>query len=68
MPGKKGRMDQANPLVPVLVDTHDEGRERKNVVVYGRFEELLDRINHMPEREHAWSILSSTSTGGNLEP
>lgn len=49
---------RANPLVSVLVDTRGEGREWKSVVVDGRYEELLDRIGHMPEREHAWSILS----------
>lgn len=58
MPGKKIEWMRANPLVSVLVDTRGEGREWKSVVVDGRYEELLDRIGHMPEREHAWSILS----------
>jgi nitroimidazol reductase NimA-like FMN-containing flavoprotein (pyridoxamine 5'-phosphate oxidase superfamily) len=58
MPGKKVEWMRANPLVSVLVDTRGEGREWKSVVVDGRYEELLDRIGHMPEREHAWSILS----------
>lgn len=35
-----------------------EGRQWKSVVVDRRYEELLDRIDQRPEREHAWSILS----------
>lgn len=49
---------RANPFVSVLVDTRGEGREWKSVGVDGRYEELLGRIDRMPEREHAWSILS----------
>ncbi|PTE08787.1 pyridoxamine 5'-phosphate oxidase family protein [Mesorhizobium helmanticense] len=58
MPGKKVEWMRVNPLVSVLVHTRGEGQEWKSVVIDGRYEELLDRIDHMPEREHAWSILS----------
>ncbi|TIO05582.1 MAG: pyridoxamine 5'-phosphate oxidase family protein [Mesorhizobium sp.] len=58
MPGKKVEWMRANPLVSILVDTRGEGREWKSVVADGRYEELVDRIDRMSEREHAWSILS----------
>ncbi|MGX8013493.1 pyridoxamine 5'-phosphate oxidase family protein [Mesorhizobium sp. ORM8.1] len=58
MPGKKVEWMRANPLVSVQVDARGEGRAWKSVVVDGRYEELMDRIDHMPERQHAWSILS----------
>ncbi len=58
MPGKKIEWMRSNPLVCVQVDTRGEGREWKSVIVDGRYEELLDRIDRAPEREHAWSILS----------
>lgn len=58
MPGKKVDWMRANPMVSVLVDARGEGREWRNVVVDGRYEELPDRIGQKRERDYAWSLLS----------
>ena len=58
MPGKKIEWMRANPLVSVLVEERQQGREWKSVVVDGRYEELPDRIGFKVQRDHAWSLLS----------
>lgn len=58
MPGKKIEWMRANPLLSVLVEERQQGREWKSVVVDGRYEELPDRIGYKVQRDHAWSLLS----------
>lgn len=58
MPGKKVDWMRASPMVSVLVDARGEGREWRNVVVDGRYEEIPDRIGQKRDRDHAWSLLS----------
>jgi nitroimidazol reductase NimA-like FMN-containing flavoprotein (pyridoxamine 5'-phosphate oxidase superfamily) len=58
MPGKKIEWMRANPLVSVVVEERNHGREWRSVVVDGRYEELPDRIGHKVQRDHAWSLLS----------
>jgi nitroimidazol reductase NimA-like FMN-containing flavoprotein (pyridoxamine 5'-phosphate oxidase superfamily) len=58
MPGKKIEWMRANPLVSVLVEEREKGREWKSVIVDGRYEELPDRIGHKVQRDHAWMVLS----------
>ncbi|RUM95964.1 pyridoxamine 5'-phosphate oxidase family protein [Pseudaminobacter arsenicus] len=58
MVGKKIEWMRLNPRVSVLVEEHVQGREWKSVIVDGRYEELPDRIGHIRERDHAWSLLS----------
>src|SRR5262245_5920570 len=58
MPGKKIECMRANAMVSLLIEEKEQGREWKNVVVEGRYEELPDRIGHKVERDRAWSLLS----------
>lgn len=58
MPGKKIDWMRANPLVSVLVEQKEKGREWKSVIVDGRYEELPDHVGHKRDREHCWSLLS----------
>lgn len=58
MPGKKIDWMRANPMVSVLVEQHEAGREWRSVIVDGRYEELPDRIGHKVERDYAWRLLS----------
>ncbi|KXF75648.1 flavin-nucleotide-binding protein [Paramesorhizobium deserti] len=58
MPGKKIDAMRENPLVSVLVEQQDGGREWKSVLASGRYEELPDRVGYKVERDHAWSLLS----------
>ena len=57
MPGKKIEWMRANPLVSVLVEAREHGREWRSVVVDGRYEELPNRAGHEVQRDHAWSLL-----------
>ena len=58
MPGKKIDWMRANPLVSVLVEERERGREWKSVIVDGRYEELPDRGEYKRQRDRAWSLLS----------
>ena len=61
MSGKKIEWMRANPLVSVVVEERQQGREWRSVVVDGRYEELPDRIGHKPERDRAWALLNKHS-------
>ncbi|WP_246674957.1 pyridoxamine 5'-phosphate oxidase family protein [Mesorhizobium sp. B2-4-11] len=50
-------MNAGKPLVSVVVDIRGEGENGK-VSSLTEDEELVDRIERMSEREHAWSSLS----------
>ena len=56
--GQKVLWMRENPKVCVQVDEFGETRGWRSVVVYGRYEELPDRIGWKTQREHAWSLLS----------
>jgi uncharacterized protein len=56
--GQKVEWMRANPKVCVQVDDFHQGRGWKSAVVYGRYEELPDRIGSKIQRERAWSLLS----------
>jgi len=69
--GQKIDWMRANPLVCVQVDAFGEGREWSSVIVYGKYEELPDRIGWKRQRDHAWSLLSTHANWwepGGLKP
>lgn len=56
--GRKIEWMRENPKVCLQVDEYADGREWRSVIVYGRYEELPDRIGWKVQRERAWSLLS----------
>lgn len=56
--GQKVEWMRENPKVCVQVDEFANAREWKSVIVYGKFEELPDRIGSKIQRERAWGLLS----------
>ena len=61
LPGKKIEWMRHNPQVSVLIESHEQGRQWKSVVVDGRYEELPERIGFKRQRDHAWSLLGRHS-------
>lgn len=58
LPGQKLEWMRDNPKVCLQIDEFGENGAWKSIIVFGRFEELPDRIGSKLEREHAWSLLS----------
>ena len=56
--GRKVEWMRENAKVCVQVDELEHPRKWRSVVVYGRYEELLDRIGTKVQRDRAWSLLS----------
>ena len=56
--GQKVDWMRHNDRVCVQIDDLKNEREWRSVVVYGRFEELPDRIGTKVQRDRAWSLLS----------
>ena len=56
--GQKVDWMRENAKVCVQVDELEHPRKWRSVVVYGRYEELLDRVGTKVQRERAWSLLS----------
>ena len=56
--GQKIEWMRENDKVCVQVDELENPRKWRSVVVYGRYEELLDRIGTKVQRDRAWSLLS----------
>jgi nitroimidazol reductase NimA-like FMN-containing flavoprotein (pyridoxamine 5'-phosphate oxidase superfamily) len=56
--GRKIEWMRANAQVCVLVDEVEHPRKWRSVVVYGRYEELPDRVGWKVQRDRAWSLLS----------
>jgi nitroimidazol reductase NimA-like FMN-containing flavoprotein (pyridoxamine 5'-phosphate oxidase superfamily) len=46
-----------NPLVAVEVDEIDSAQQWESVIVYGRYEELVDTTEMRDRRQLAWSLL-----------
>ena len=56
--GRKIAWMRENAKVCVQVDEFGEARTWRSVVVYGRYEELPDRVGSKVQRERAWALLS----------
>ncbi|MEP9389875.1 pyridoxamine 5'-phosphate oxidase family protein [Mesorhizobium sp. KR9-304] len=64
LPGQKIEWMRTNPRVCVQVDQFfGEHRKWRSVLVFGAFEELLDRIGWKRERDHAWSLREKQLVG-----
>lgn len=71
MPGLKIDWMRQNPLVCLQIDNLGSSRNWHSVIVYGRYEELPDRIGTKRERDHAWSLLEKHANWwepGGLKP
>jgi nitroimidazol reductase NimA-like FMN-containing flavoprotein (pyridoxamine 5'-phosphate oxidase superfamily) len=69
--GQKIEWMRQNAKACVQVDEIDNRRTWRSVVVYGRYEELPDRIGTKVQRDRAWSLLSQTAQWwepGGLKP
>lgn len=69
--GRKVAWMRDNPKVCVQADEFDKSNGWRSVVVYGRFEELPDRIGWKVEREKARTVLARDSEWwlpGGLKP
>jgi nitroimidazol reductase NimA-like FMN-containing flavoprotein (pyridoxamine 5'-phosphate oxidase superfamily) len=55
--GQKIEWMRENPLVAVEVDEIDSAQQWESVIVYGRYEELLDTTEMRDRRQLAWSLL-----------
>ena len=56
--GQKVEWMRQNPKVCVQIDELHDMRNWRSLVIYGRFEELPDRLGHKIQRERAWALLS----------
>ncbi len=69
--GRKIEWMRENAKACVQVDEIDTRRRWRSVVVYGRYEELPDRVGTKVQRDRAWSLLSQTAQWwepGGLKP
>jgi|SRR5580704_6803840 nitroimidazol reductase NimA-like FMN-containing flavoprotein (pyridoxamine 5'-phosphate oxidase superfamily) len=63
--GQRIEWMRANPLVCVETDEVASSEEWVSVIIFGRYEELLNTPERKMERELAYELLKKKQTGGN---